>query len=131
MTRKLLEGYRSKKEEIRYIKYKLQHLGEGDSMVRSSTVLDYRSGHPVPQAIVGVDWDEMEEVRKRLEKRLGQLEPECQQVEEFISNIPDSMTHMIFEMYFMDGINQHKIARKIHIDQSYVSKIISNFVKLE
>lgn len=48
MTRKQLEAYRSMQAEIRELKDTLQHLGEGDFMIGNSTIMDYRSGYPIP-----------------------------------------------------------------------------------
>ena len=38
MTRERLEAYRSNRDEIKELKYKLDHLGEGDSLDRKSVV---------------------------------------------------------------------------------------------
>ena len=48
MTKERLESYRSCKEEIRELQYKLDHLGEGDSMIGNDTVFDYKTGYPRP-----------------------------------------------------------------------------------
>ena len=55
MDREQLERYMSQKEEIRELRYKLEHLGEGDSLVGNSTIFDYSTGYPKPQAVVGYD----------------------------------------------------------------------------
>lgn len=55
MTKEQLEEYKSKKAEIQELQYKLDHLGEGDSMIGNSVINDYRTGHPRPQSVVGVD----------------------------------------------------------------------------
>ena len=41
MEREQLERYRSQKEEIRELRYKLENLGAGDSLVGNSTIFDY------------------------------------------------------------------------------------------
>lgn len=128
MTREQLESYRSKKEEIDELKYKLEHLGENNSMVGNDVIMDYRSGYPVPQAVVGVDSARYWRLRNRYEKRIELLEQECEVVEEFIENIEDSMTRRIFRMYYIDGISQSKIAKTVHVAQSVVSEKISNFI---
>ena len=51
MTREQLKSYISMKEEIQELNYKLGHIMEDDTMIGSSTVLDYRSGFPVPQGV--------------------------------------------------------------------------------
>ena len=128
MTREQLEEYRSKKEEIQELKYKLEHLGENDSLVGNDVIMDYRSGYPMPQSVVGVDSARYWRLRDRYEHRIEQLERECEEVEEYIENIPDSITRRIFRMYYMDGMSQSKIAKTVHVAQSVVSEKISNFI---
>ena len=70
MTRERLEGYRSCKEEIRELQYKLAHLGEGDSLIGNDVVFDYRTGYPKPQSVVGYDY----ELERRRKERLGDEE---------------------------------------------------------
>ncbi len=131
MTREKLEQYRSKKEEIAELTYKLKHLGEGDTMIGNDVIMDYRSGYPVPQSVVGSDQVKYWRLRERYEKRIQQLQQECAEVEQYIEDIPDSLTRRIFRMYYIDGLSQSKIAKKVHITQSEVSKKISIFLKLE
>lgn len=129
MTREQLEDYKSKKAEIQELQYKLDHLGEGDSMVGNSTINDYRTGYPRPQSIVGVDWEKMERLDARYRKRIESLTAECGEVEQWIEDIPDSLTRRIFRMYFVDGMVQTQIGKKVHLDRSRVSRKIDDFLK--
>ena len=129
MTRKQLEAYRSMQEEISELKYKLQHLGEGDSMINNSTIMDYRSGYPIPQAVVGVDWDKLGKLRERYISRIAQLQKECDGVEAYIEGIEDSITRRIFRMRFIDGLSLKQIGRTVHLDKSNISRKIENFLK--
>ncbi len=129
MTKERLEAYQSMQEEIRELKYKLQHLGEGESMVDSSTINDYRSGYPVPQAVVGVDWDKVDRLYDRYMNRIAKLQKECDLVEEYIENIEDSVTRRIFRMYYLEGMSQKDVGVAVHIDRSRVSRKIDNFFK--
>lgn len=131
MRREELEAYRSKKDEIKELKYKLEHLGEGDSAIGNSVINDYRKGYSQPQAVVGVDWKKIDNAVKRYEHRINRLNAECEEIEEFVESIEDSMTRRIFRMYYIDGISQERVARNIHVSQSVVSKKISDFFKLE
>ena len=56
MTRERLEAYRSNKEEIKELRYKLEHLEDGDNLVRNDVIFDYRKGYPRAEAIVGRDY---------------------------------------------------------------------------
>lgn len=131
MTRERLEGYKSKKKEIQELEYKLRHLGEGDSMIGNSTIMDYRSGYPQPQTVVGVDWKRYDNTKARYSHRIQKLQTECDEIEQFVEAISDSLTRRIFRMYYIDGISQERVARNIHVSQSVISKKISDFFKLE
>ena len=129
MTRERLKDYRSKKDEIKELRYKLDHLGEGDSMMRPTTILDYRTGFPRPQAVVGEDRDKMDRLEAKYKKRIAELEAECAEVELWIEEIPDSLTRRIFRMYYIDGVNQARIAKRVHLSQSQVSRKIDEYLK--
>lgn len=129
VTKEMLESYRSKKEEIKELQYKLRHLGEGDSMVGNDTIFDYRSGYPQPQAVVGTDWKKVSRTEQLYRKKISELEMECQRVEEFIEEIKDSMTRRIFRMYYIEGMSQKAIGKKVHMDRSRISRKIDVFLK--
>ena len=130
MEREQLERYRSQKEETRELRYKLEHLGAGDSLVGNSTIFDYSTGFPRPQAVVGYDYEKERRLRERYETRLEKLQVDCEETEQWIEAIPDSQTRRIFRMYYLEGETQQKIGKKLHLDQSSVSRKIENFLKL-
>ena len=129
MTREQLESYRSMKDEIQELNYKLEHIMEDDTMIGSSTILDYRSGFPVPQGVVGIDWDRYYRLKKQYTLRAEKLKKECELVEAYIEAIDDSMIRRIFRMYFVEGLSQKQIGRNVHLDKSNVSRKIDNFLK--
>ncbi len=129
MTRESLESYRSKKAEIAELHNTLLHLGAGDTMFGNDTILDYRSGYPVPNAVVGVDWDKVLRIESRYKKKLSVLEEECQEVEDFVESISDSLTRRIFRMYYVEGLSQKEIANNVHMDRSRISRKIDEFIK--
>ena len=131
MTRERLEGYRSCREEIQELHYKLAHLGEGDSMIGNDVILDYQTGFPRPQSIVGYDHEKEERLRRIYENRIAKLQAECAEVEQWVEAIPDSLTRRIFRMYYIDGMNQSKIAKRVHLSQAEISKKISRYLKVE
>mgnify|MGYP006990178117 CR=1 FL=1 len=65
MTKEFLESYKSKKVEICELQNILQFGIGGNAMIGNDTILDYRKGYPVPQAVVGVDWDKMARTENR------------------------------------------------------------------
>lgn len=130
MTRDRLEQYQSNKAEIRELKYKLQHLGEGDSLIGNDVVFDYRSGYPQPQSVVGYDYALESKRRKRYEDHIARLQAEQDNIEEWIFGIPDGRTRRIFQLYFLEGLTQEKVGRKMHMERSGVSKKVDTYLKL-
>ena len=130
MEREQLERYQSQKEEIRELRYKLEHLGAGDSLVGNSTIFDYSTGFPRPQAVVGYDYEKERRLQERYETRLAKLQADCEETEQWIEAIPESQMRRIFRMYYLEGETQQKIGKRLHLDQSSVSRKIENFLKL-
>ena len=129
MDRQQLERYRSQKEEIRELQYKLEHLGEGDSLIGNDIIFDYATGFPRPQAIVGYDYDKEQRLRARYESHLNKLQKECDETEQWIEAISDSQTRRIFRMYYLEGDTQQKIGERLHLDRSRISRKIDDFLK--
>ena len=129
MTRERLEGYQSCKEEIQELKYKLAHLDEGDSMMGNSVIMDYRTGYPRPQSVVGCDEKKKARLRKTYEERTAKLQIECAEIEQWVEAIPESLTRRIFRMCFLDGMTQKQIGRIVHLDQSRISRKIDEYLK--
>lgn len=129
MTRQQLEQYKSKKEEIGELEAYIRKLGSSESLMGSSTVFDYRTGYPKPQAVVGVDRAEFWRKKEQYDKKIQQLKAECEEAERFVEGIEDSLTRRIFRMYFLDGARQEDIAAAVHMHRSRISIKISDFFK--
>lgn len=130
MTRERLEQYRSNLQEIRELTYKLDHLGEGDSLIGNDVIMDYKKGYPRPQSVVGYDYDLEARRRERYEGRIKKLLEENELIEDFVLSIPEGRMRRIIRMYFLEGLSQWKISRKMHMDQSTISKKINDFFKV-
>lgn len=127
MGRDILEQYRSCKEEIKELDYLLEHLHESENMVGNDVIMDYQKGYPRPQSVVGFDQEKYHRRRERYQKRKEKLVEECEEAEKFVEAIPDSLTRRIFRMYFILGMSQQCIAKKIHLTQAAVSKKINGY----
>lgn len=129
MTKEQLESYGSKRAEIAELHNMLLHIGDDNSLFGNDTVLDYRKGYPVPQAVIGVDWEKAMRIEKRYKNRISVLERECQEMEEFIENISDSLIRRMFRMRYIEGLSQKEIAKNMHMDRSRISRKIDDFMK--
>ena len=126
----MLREYRSNRDEIVELQQKLRELPGSESLIGNSVVLDYRRGYPQPRSIVGYDHGLEERRRERWTKRIELLQAEVDAVERWIEAIPDGVTRRIFRMIYVEGMTQRKVAKKMHMDQSGISKKISAFLKL-
>lgn len=130
MRVKDFEEYKSKKEEISEIRKKLDNLERhpAEDVLSSDVIMNYQTGYGIPQTITGVDIAYISRLRSRYITQIMRLQEECEQVEEYIDSIEDSLTRRMVRMAFVDGIKQSKIAFQLHIDQSNVSRKLRNFL---
>lgn len=128
MTKKRLEIYRSEKQEIEELRQKLKSLSP-DAYTSHDTILDYRTGFPVPYAVVGTDIPAYWARKNSLEKEIARLGQRCQEVEQWIEEIPESISRRIFRMYYLEGKSQDKVAKAVYVSQTSVSKKLSDFEK--
>lgn len=129
MTRERLEAYRSNRDEIKELKYKLDHLGEGDSLIGNDVIFNYQTGFPMPQAVVGYDYELEWKRRTRYQNQIAKLEAEQDNIEEWVFGIRDSQIRRLFQLRYLEGSTVEKVARKVHLDKSNVSRKIENFLK--
>lgn len=131
MTKGKLESYRSNTAEVRELRYKLYNLPGNEELIGNSVVMDYRNGYPKPQSVVGYDLDLEQKRREKWTARLEKLQDEILEVETWIENISDSLTRRIYRMWYVDGMTQRQIAKRVHMSQAAVSKKISAILKME
>lgn len=130
ITKELLQGYRSKKDEIQELDYILKNRWRDEGLIGNDVIFDYSKGYPMPQSVVGFDQAKYERLQDRDQRRKEQLEQECEEIEEWVEAIPDSLTRRIFRMCFIDGRKQKDAAKAVHLDQSMISKKINNYLKV-
>lgn len=132
MTRERLEAYRSNNDEIKELQGKLQKMGteEGkEKLVESDTIIDYRKGYPRPQTVTGYNYSKEQRLRQRYSSRIEKLQKEQEEIEQWIFEIEDSKIQRIFRLRYLEGMRQEKIAQKVHMAQSGVSRRINEYLK--
>ena len=130
ITKELLQGYRSKKDEIQELDYILKNRWRDEGLIGNDVIFDYSKGYPMPQSVVGFDQAKYERLQNRDQRRKGQLEQECVEIEEWVETIPDSLTRRIFRMCFIDGRKQKDVAKAVHMERSSISKKIDDYLQL-
>ncbi len=130
ITKELLQGYRSKKDEIQELDYILKNRWRDEGLIGNDVIFDYSKGYPMPQSVVGFDQAKYKRLQDRDQRRKEQLEQECEEIETFVENIDESLTRRIFRMYFLDGKKQKEVAKAVHMDRSSISKKIDDYLQL-
>lgn len=132
MTKERLASYRSNKQEIKELDWMLNNRWKSESMIGNDVVFDYSKGYPMPQSVVGFDQNKYERLQNRDLRRKTYLEKENEEIEDFVSQIQNSLIRRIFNHYFINGekpVKQSEVAKKVHLDQSCVSRKIDEYLK--
>ena len=124
-----LRQYNSIREEIKELRREIARLEKQkpkhatDKVAGSDNQFPYAKKHFTITGIV----ENKNLIRKKeiLIDRLKKCEELKLQIEEFISNIPDSLTRRVFQYRYIDNLNWQQIARRIgKYDESYPRKVI-------
>ena len=129
ITKELLQGYRSKKDEILELDYILKNRWRDEGLIGNDVIFDYSKGYPMPQGVVGFDKEKYDRLQDRDQRRKEQLEQECVEIEEWVEAITDSITRWIFRMCFVEGRKQKAVAKAVRLDQSRVSRRIDDYLE--
>lgn len=112
LDKKMLEEYKVLGKEIASLKMQLadkKNQATGCSKDKRSRVL---------------------ELEKKLKHQMEECEAQKLEVEEFITDIEDVTTRMIFRYLYLENLTQKEVERKIHLDQSVISKRVTRYLKL-
>ena len=136
MSEKELKEYKTLCKEIESLEKRIQKAKEKDIEVVAGKVKASMSEFPYTEIRVGVQMNSPEQVdvQKRIiklyQERLEKAEEKKLEIEQFIDDIEDPQLRLIFQYRYIDGMKQREIARKIHIDQSRVSRKILEYLKV-
>lgn len=109
ITKQRLEGYRKLKWDIACLEKELSDMVNTDSGMGNSTIMDYRTGYPRPQNVMGFDWKRYEQKQMLLEKK----KKEAAEVKEWIDDIEDDQARYVFKMWYLDNLRWKDIAKNI------------------
>lgn len=110
MDKKRLEEYKVLESEIASLKMQIAD--------KKNQMMNYKKGKRT----------------QNLERKLSLLMDACVaqklEVEEFIADIDDVTTRLIFRYLYLENLTQKEVERKIHLDQSVISRRITRYLKL-
>lgn len=136
MDKKTLKKYRPNKDRLIRIENQIQELSERESTVVMGKVTGSSADFPYTEVRTSVqmyDPYEEENVRRQIRRKEAdrlRILKEQKEVEDYINGIDDPEIKEIFELSFIEGKKQDEVAEIVNIDRSYVSKKISDYLKL-
>ena len=136
MDKKTLKKYRSNKDRLIRIENQIQELCEREPTVVMGKVTGSSADFPYTEVRTSVqmyDPYEEENVRQQIRRKEADrllILKEQKEVKDYINGIDDPEIKEIFELSFIEGKKQDEVAEIVNIDRSYVSKKISDYLKL-
>ncbi|CUP20422.1 RNA polymerase sigma factor%2C sigma-70 family [[Eubacterium] contortum] len=135
MDKVKLKKYRWNKERIKRIDDHIDILCGKDIDVIHGKVTGSSHNFPYTEVRTTVEmYDPIEndkvndEIREKQAEKI-KLQKECEEVEEYISSIPDRGIKEIFELSFLNGKKQWEVAKAVGYSRGRISQIISGYLK--
>lgn len=136
MDKKTLKKYKPNKDRVIRIENQMQELCEREPTVVMGKVTGSSADFPYTEVRTSVqmydpyeDENVRQQIRRKEADRLRILK-EQEEVEDYINGIDDPEIKEIFELHYLEGKKQSEVAEIVNIDRSYVSKKISDYLKL-
>lgn len=136
MDKKTLKKYKPNKDRLIRIENQIQELCEREPTVVMGKVTGSSADFPYTEVRTSVqmydpyeDENVRQQIRRKESDRLRILK-EQEEVEDYINGIDDPEIKEIFELHYLEGKKQSEVAEIVNIDRSYVSKKISDYLKL-
>lgn len=137
MNREKLNRHKKNKRELALIERRLERLQERLESVETVSGKVTKSGDDFPyiEEHVTVQMAEpkaasaiKDQIREK-EDRRRQLLVEIGEVESFISGLPDGIEKQVFEMVYLEDMNQRDAAEAVGYTQARVSQIVRGAIK--
>jgi DNA-directed RNA polymerase specialized sigma subunit len=138
VTREQLAELTYLQQEIEELKSKILYLQSHPPLKEYGKVYGSDSNFPYTvrsytvEGYNGINEDKWLKRRRDLEAKLQNKLIEYEkmriEIEEFIQNVPDITTRLMFSYLYIDGMKQEEVAQKLHFDRSTVSKRISSYL---
>nr|DAQ33880.1 MAG TPA: Sigma-70, region 4 [Caudoviricetes sp.] len=137
MDKKKLRQYQSLKREQKMLEDKMEKLNERAERIPTvaGTVKGSMSAFPYIETHMSVVMSEPKQAdmidrQMRInERRREQVDKLLTEIEEFISQIPDSNTRQIFELIYLNGNTQQEVGDQLGYSKGRISQIISENLK--
>lgn len=137
MNREKLNRHKQNKREMALIEKQLEKLYDSleDVPIVIGTVTGSTKGFPYTESHMKVQMKEpnaasaiKDRIREK-EARQRKLQTEIEEVENFISSLPDGIEKQVFEMVYLEGMSQRDAAEMVGYTQGRIAQIIKQVVK--
>lgn len=134
MTEKELREYPDIIKKIAYLQNKIEEAKQEEIETVAGKVKGSSKDFPYTAKSFHVEMEEpkrkkiMDARIKRWEKEVEQLEMKAKNIEDFVDGIDEYITRTIFRLYFLEGMKQADVAKKLNIDQSRISRRIKDYL---
>lgn len=137
MDKKKLNQYRALQREIPRLKKEIKKLNDRLEKIPTVAGKVIKSSDEFPYIVqhVGVEMHEPKaatEIKKQIrlrELQLDRAERTKTEILRFVSEIEDSTDRQIFELYFLEGYKQDKVATVVGYSRGRISQIIGSYLK--
>lgn len=131
------DNYKKNKRELQILEKSLDKLNAQLLDVPEVSVKVQKSGDDFPyieghMTVIASEPKEATKIKDKIrekEKKVEQLAKDIKAVEDFIENMPEGIEKEIFEMWYLDEMNQNDIAKVIGYSQGRVSQILNGYIK--
>ena len=138
MDKKTLQRHKPNKRELALIDKVLERLYDrrldipevSGKVTKSGDDFPYIEGHMTVKMAEPVASAALEKQIREKELRRKVLLKEIEEVEEFIEQLPEGEDKRIFELTYLEGMNQQDVADAVGLERSSVSKRIANRLQL-
>ncbi len=141
MTKEILANYTYMEQAIIATKKEIEKLEKHPPIVEYGKVYGSSRSFPYTARSFKVSgyngtnadkWNErIKALELKLKKQISELEESKLQIEEFIADMPKEkvLEQLIFRYIYVEGMNQIEVAMKLHMDQSNVSRKITDYLR--
>lgn len=109
VTRKMIQDYVKTRKDVKLLERELHEMKTTDKGLGNSVIMDYSTGFPRPQSVVGFDMDKYERRKTTLENKADQ----CAAVEKWIEEIEDTQTRQVFELRYLKEQQWKQVAKRM------------------
>lgn len=118
-------------EKIRALKKEIESLEATEPTPTLVPIFykDYKTGKGIPKSDVGFDdgSEQVNELRKKINAKRRQLIEAVTRLEDFLDGIEDPEERSILRWYYVEGLTQEEIARRMNYSRSLIQFRISRF----